>query len=319
MKAFITGAGGFVGRELLNQCRQKGMEVTAVDLREDANFGIISADIRSKSISDLIPEEADAVIHLAGLTRDPDCKNKGYECFDANVMATLNMIDAVQKRNVKQFIFASTEWVYGECADGKLLDEDSLIDAAKLKSEYAFSKFTSEVNLRQKFLHGFCDTTILRFGIIYGSRAANFSAVESIFNTVRTKSEVKVGCLKTGRRFIHVSDIAAGIIASIGLKGLQVLNLEGERLITLKDIIETSKQIVNKDPVVIEGDPANINIRNISGDKAKKVLNWSPKVDLKNGLVKLNDFLIEHESGGSCRFGTLPSSRVPRLSLGMVS
>jgi len=60
------------------------------------------------------------------------------------------------------------------------------IDASQLNSEYALSKYVSEQNLRQKFQHGFCPTTILRFGIIYGSRKHNWSAVESLFHAVQS-------------------------------------------------------------------------------------------------------------------------------------
>src|SRR5262249_8241749 len=150
-----------------------------------------------------------------------------------------------------QFIFASSEWVYGDWKDASIVkDEDSLIDVQALNSEYALSKLVSEVNLRQKYQYGFCDVAILRFGIIYGPREKNWSAVESVFNAVKTQDEVTVGSLKTGRCFIHVDDIVVGIIASLGLKGFNVINLEGEGLITLGQIIETSKKILGKNPAV---------------------------------------------------------------------
>ncbi len=284
MKLFITGAEGFVGKELISQCRRQGFEVFAVDIIKSGEPNHYQANICSKDIINLIPENADAIIHLAGLTRDSDCKDRAYDCFDANVMATLNLIDAAHKKKVKQFIFASSEWVYGECQDSEIKDEASLIDITKLSSEYALSKLVSEANLRQKFQHGFCSVTILRFGIIYGSRKKNWSAVESIFNTVRTKDEVIVGSLKTGRCFIHVSDIALGIIKSVGLDGFNIINLEGDKLITLRDIIKTSVKILNKTPQIIETDPIKISIRNISNEKALKLLNFKPEIDLETGL-----------------------------------
>lgn len=284
MKLFITGAEGFVGKELISQCRSLGYEVFAVDIIKSHEPNHYQANICSKDIINLIPENADAIIHLAGLTRDSDCKDKAYDCFDANVMATLNLIDAAHKKKVKQFIFASSEWVYGECNNSERKDEASLIDITKLSSEYALSKLVSEANLRQKFQHNFCSVTILRFGIIYGSRKKNWSAVESIFNTVRTKDEIMVGSLKTGRCFIHVSDIALGIIKSIGLDGFDIINLEGDKLITLRDIIKISEKILNKTPPIIETDPLKISIRNISNEKALKLLNFKPEIDLEAGL-----------------------------------
>ena len=287
MKLFITGAEGFVGRVLISQCENQGIEVFAVDLVKSSEPNHYQADIRSKDIINLIPEGADAIIHLAGLTRDPDCRDKAYDCFNLNVMGTLNLIEAAHKKKVKQFIFASSEWVYGECKEDEIKDEDSLINIANYKSVYALSKLVSEANLRQKYQHSFCPVTVLRFGIIYGPRKTNWSAVESLFNAVNTKEEIAVGSLKTGRCFIHVSDIASGIIKSISLEGFNIINLQGNRLITLKDIIETSKKILNKNLKIIEKDPNNISIRNVSNEKAKKLLNWDPKISLEEGLKSL--------------------------------
>lgn len=276
---FITGAKGFIGKELVSQCEKQGIEFIEADL---PHF-----DIRKKEIIDLIPEKVDTIVHLAALSSDPVCKNKAYECFDTNVMGTLNLIKAAEEKKVKQFIFASSEWVYDNCKEDEIKNEESLINIANLKSEYALSKLVCEANLRQKYQNGFCPITILRFGIVYGPRKDNWSAVESLFNSVKTQDEIKIGSLKTGRCFVYVSDIASGIIKSIGLDGFNIINLEGDKLITLGDIIETSKKIFNKNPKIIETDPDNPSIRNISNKKAKKILKYEPKIDLERGLKTL--------------------------------
>jgi len=288
MKVFVTGAEGFVGKRLVARLQAKGMEVTAVDIVTTPGSSTIIADIKSRDIGGFIPEGVDAIIHLAGLTRTPDCQNKGYACFDANVMATLNLIDAAQARKAKQFIFASSEWVYGEWKDASLIkDEESILDPHALASEYAFSKLVSEVNLKQKYQHGFCPTTILRFGIIYGPREKNWAAVESIFNAVKTQEEVKVGSLRTGRCFIHVEDIVSGIVSSLGLDGFNIIDLQGDKLITLGDIIEASKRIWGRDPKVAETSPDNYNLRNVTNTKAVKLLGWKPHFGLQEGLNSL--------------------------------
>ena len=291
MKLFITGALGFVGRELITQCKQQGIETITVDLFPSPSPNHYQADIRSPGIVNIIPEGADAIIHLAGLTRDTDCKDKAYECFDANVMATLNLMRAAKQRNVKQFIFASSEWVYGEWSSSEVKHEDSDIDITSLTSEYALSKLVCEACLRQKYKHGFCNTTILRFGIIYGERPQNWSAVEALFHAVKTKEEVTVGSLQTGRCFIHVSDIANGIIKSVGLKGFNITNLGGDHLVTLGDIISESKKILNKDPRIVQTAPEKISIRNVSNAKAIETLDWRPKISMENGLLRLHTFL----------------------------
>jgi len=241
MKVVITGSKGFIGRELISQCKEREIEVIGIDIIENSEKNYYKAGITSKEISEIIPKGTDAIIHLAALSRDLDCRDKAYDCFNINVMGTLNLIEAAQKKNVKQFIFASSEWVYDNFTESEIKNEDSLINIANHKSEYALSKLVSEANLRQKYQHGFCPVTVLRFGIIYGPRKTNWSAVESLFNVVNIKEEITVGSLKTGRCFIHVSDIASGIIKSISLEGFNIINLQGNKLITLKDIFEISK------------------------------------------------------------------------------
>jgi UDP-glucose 4-epimerase len=276
MKVVITGSKGFVGSHLVEQCRDRGMSVVEADLPD--------TDICTEDVSEFIPRDADAIIHLAALSRDADCTNKAYDTFRLNVMGTLNLMEAAEKQAARQFIFASSEWVYDNCSDQETKTEDSLINIANHTSEYALSKLVSEANLRQKYARGFCPVTILRFGIIYGSRQTGGSAVESLFQAVKLRDCVEVGSLRTGRHFIHVSDIVAGIIKSIGLPGFEIINLEGDKLITLRDIIETSKILLGRNPEVIEKNPANVSIRRISNEKAKKLLGWAPGLDLEKGL-----------------------------------
>ena len=168
-KLFITGTESFVGKELIKQI-PSFYKVSGCDYIQPSNSEFLKADIRSKSIADIIPENVNTIIHLAALSTDPQCKNMAYECFDINVMGTLNLIKAAEERRCKQFILASSEWVYDNFTNNEEKKENSIINIANLTSEYALSKLVSESNLRQKYLHGFCDTSILRFGIIYGPR-----------------------------------------------------------------------------------------------------------------------------------------------------
>ncbi len=284
----ITGSESFVGKEIISQLKDnhKIIGFDTVNTKSD-EYMFHQIDIRNSNIEELIPENADAIIHLAALSRDPDCKGKSFECFDINVMGTLNLIQAAIKKNVKQFIFASSEWVYNEFKEDEVKDEESFIDISKHTSEYALSKLVSESNLRQINQQGFNNITILRFGIIYGPRPNSLSAVESIFNSVKSKNEIQVGSLRNGRRFVHVTDIAKGITKAIGVEGFNIINLTSEKVITLGEIIQKSQKILNKSIKVIETDPDNISVRNPSNAKAKRILGWNAEIDIENGLKTL--------------------------------
>lgn len=287
MNIVVTGSESFIGKELVSQSERQGINVVGLDSAGGTRSGFIQADIRSGEIRELIPESADAIVHLAALSNDRDCSNNAYECFDVNVLGTLNLIRAAEARHVKQFVFASSEWVYGSFASDEEKDEDFPIDMSKLTSEYALSKLVSEINLRQKYQHGFCPVTILRFGIVYGPRKTPMSAVESLFHSVQSGNEIKVGSLQTARRFIHVTDIAAGIIRCMGLPGFNVINLQGDRLVSLGDIIDAAARLLDSCPKIIEHSPESKNIRNISNRKAGKLLKWRPGIDLDAGLKSL--------------------------------
>jgi nucleoside-diphosphate-sugar epimerase len=284
----VTGSESFVGRELISQLIDKH-DIVGFDLidKPSNNYSFHQVDIRSSKIEELIPDNTDTIVHLAALSTNPDCRGKSYDCFDINVMGTLNLIRAAIKKNVKQFIFASSEWVYNEFKEGEIKNEESFIDISKHTSEYALSKLVSESNLRQISEQNFKNITILRFGIIYGPRPNSVSAVESIFSNVKSKDEIEVGSLKNGRRFVHVVDIAKGISKSIGLEGFNIINLTSEKIITLGEIIEKSQKILNKSIKIIETDPDNVNIRNPSNEKAKKILNWTAEINIEDGLKTL--------------------------------
>ena len=293
MKILVTGSESFVGRELITQCKNHKIQVVGIDSikPEEPEYEFHQKDIRSEDISDLIPPNVDALVHLAALSRDQDCAGKAYNCFDINVMGSLNVIRAALKKNVKQFIFASSEWVYNDFSSDEEKDENSLIDVTKHTSEYALSKLVSEANLREQFNRDGNSITILRFGIIYGPRENNWSAVESICSKVKNNDEVSVGSLKTGRRFIHVSDIADGIIKSIGLDGFNIINLTADEVITLNDIIQETEKIYGKKVKIIETNSLGISIRNPSNNKAKEILNWKPEIKLREGLKSIIDFI----------------------------
>jgi len=289
----VTGSESFVGKELISQLLIKGKKIIGLDLveKKTQEYQYVKVDIRDDKLSDFIPDDVDVIIHLAALSSDPICKGKSYECFDVNVMGTLNLIKIVKEKKIKQFIFASTEWVYEGFEGDEEKDEESLIDISEHKSEYALSKLVSEANLKQESQNEFFDISILRFGIIYGPRKSNWSALESIASAIKNYDEVSIGSLKTGRRFIHVKDICKGIICSLGIKGFNIINLSGNKIITLKDIIDCSQKIFSKKITIKEKDPENVSIRNPSNKKAKELLKWEPEVSLEEGIKDIEEFL----------------------------
>ncbi|MBI3616051.1 MAG: NAD(P)-dependent oxidoreductase [Candidatus Omnitrophica bacterium] len=288
MKIVVTGSESFIGKELKRHCRAKGIECVGIDAVPSEDAGHHLMDIRSPDIAGVIPEGADALVHLAALSRTQDCQANPGKAFDVNVGGTWNLIRAAGRRNIRQFLFASSEWVYGEGSEDRTQREEDSIAPDRVPSEYALTKLFGEYALNLAYRNGFCPVTVLRFGITYGLRPNNWSAVESLFNAVRTQEEVVVkGSLATGRRFIHVSDIARGLLAALGQTGYQVFNLTGDRLIRLSDILRESMALLNRHPRIIEQNPAAVSIHNPDNAKARRELHWKPMIDLQAGLKSL--------------------------------
>jgi UDP-glucose 4-epimerase len=288
MTIFLTGSSSFVGSELIRHCRQRGIDYVGVDAAPPADANCRQVDIRSPAVVEAIPEDVDAVIHLAAISRDQDCKRDPAAAFDVNVGGTLNLIRAAQPRQARQFIFASSEWVYGNTAGDQVQTEETAIDANQITSEYALTKIAGERLLFAAHQRGLCPATVLRFGIIYGPRPKPMCPVEGLFDEVRTRDTVEVNCsLKSGRRFVHVSDIADGLLAAVGRTGFEVFNLTGNTLITFGQVIETSARLLGRTPRVVEKNAHVLNVRNPDNAKVRRALNWAPRIDLAAGLATL--------------------------------
>jgi nucleoside-diphosphate-sugar epimerase len=295
MKVVVTGAESFVGRVLVPHLLQQGAQVIGIDAVKPSFPGGLAADIRNPEVADHLPENADAVVHLAAISRERDCAADPRLAYDVNVTGTANVIACAHRRGVRQVVFASSEWVYGDVANEAVQDENTVIDPRRVLNEYAAGKLAGEMALNVAVRRGLPAGTVLRFGIIYGPRLDNWSAVEALLNAVRTKDEVTVGSLATARRFIHVRDIVSGIVASLGRTGFEILNLAGSELITLKRVIDLSRVATRREPRIVERDAAAVSIRNPVSAKAQEALGWKPSVPIEQGIAELADYLDRKE------------------------
>ena len=287
MNIAVTGAASFIGAALHRYCQRHGIGWTGVDLAPPGALHAISADISRAGWKEQLPDRVDALVHLAAISRDADCRRDPARAIEVNVTGTLRTIEAARARGIGQIVFASSEWVYGD-AGAEPKHEDAAIDAAAISSEYPLTKLAGERLLwmahRQAHLEA---ATVLRFGIVYGPRPSNWSAVEALDDAVAGRDRIEVGSLDTARRFIHVDDIAAGIIAALGRKGFEIFNLTGDSLISLGEVINESVRLHGRSPEVVERSPGTASVRNIDNSKARRELGWRPRIALRQGLESL--------------------------------
>ena len=283
----ITGADGFVGRALNDKLQNLGFQTICIDSNPIFDE-TLKEDITSSKISILIPENS-IIVHLAAMSTDSMCKQDPISAININMIGTINLANIAVEKKCKQFIFASSEWVYGDIDGKNEKNENSAIDVSTLKSIYAVTKAAMEPIINQ--ILGTTNTVILRFGIVYGPRKKSWSAVERLLVDVSEKEIIEVGSLENGRCFIYIDDLVEGIISSFRVKGNSLFNLSGDKLITLGDVIKTSAELLSKNPIVKEKDPTKFVQRNLSNLKARESLEWEPKIDLHNGLERIAKYL----------------------------
>jgi UDP-glucose 4-epimerase len=285
---FITGANSFVGKRLIYFLNKKKIyDIRGIDLLDTKNKkNIFKLDLRSKNLHKYI-KKSSTIIHLAAVSRNIDFDKNISNSFDINIVGTINLLNAANKQEAERFIFASSEWVYPESRNTNF-SEKKIYEINDIKSKYGTSKAIGEKLIialsRAKY------NILLRFGIIYGPRKLNFSAVESLFSSVKNKNNFEIGSYKTARRFIFVDDIVSAIEKSIFLNKTITLNITGNKLLSLKSIINVSKKILQKSPKIIESNRSKTSIRNAINIDAKKILKWTPKYSLEKGLRLINNY-----------------------------
>lgn len=290
MKMVLTGAGSFIGTELIKQALHQEIEVIGIDAVAFNRRNMHIIDIRDRNLASTFPERPDVVVHLAAVSRDGECRRDPTRCFDVNVTGTVNVFEAAKGKGAGQFVFASTEWVYDNFDPMGAKHEDDPIDFRNLTSEYALSKLMAEAALHQQHVRSGIPVTVLRFGIVYGPRKDNWSAVEWLLSALVKGEPVTVGSLATARCFIHVSDVARAILGAIGRKGYETFNIQGDQLLRLRDIIDHAGRLLNRAPQVVETAPDKPSVRNVSNLKAKASLVWKPEVDISAGLQSILDY-----------------------------
>ena len=169
---FITGAAGFVGQYVVAAVLRAGHQVLAnvraktqvenISWHNHPNVTFVRQDLRQRRGLVEAVEAADAVIHLAAVK-----SGDFYDQFAGTVIATENLLWAMQSAGIKQLVAISTFSVYDflRTKPGKVLDENGLIEAEpKNRDEYAQTKL-----IQEKLYRAFeGEVTILRPGMIYG-------------------------------------------------------------------------------------------------------------------------------------------------------
>ena len=147
----------------------------------------------------MVPENIDAIVHLAALSRDPDCRGKAFDCFDSNVMSTLRLMDIAQEKGKNNLFFLLVNGYILTIQTVRMLLKTLLLTLPNTSLNMPCRSWLQKRIYVSDILQGYIPVTILRFGIVYGPRPSNWCAVEGLLNQVRTKEEITVGSKQTTR------------------------------------------------------------------------------------------------------------------------
>jgi nucleoside-diphosphate-sugar epimerase len=112
----------------------------------------------------------------------------------------------------------------------------------------------------------------------------------SVFRFVRRIAEGEpitvFGDGQQERDFTYVDDIAAGVIAATHQLGFEVINLGGDRPVVLSDMIRTIADILGTEAKIEyqPAHPADVQATWANIDKARRLLQWSPKIPFEEGI-----------------------------------
>lgn len=309
MKILVTGGAGFIGSHVVDGLIDAGHDVLVVDnlytgkrsnVNPSAQF--YELDIRSSEVRSLIEREKPDVIdhHAAQMSVPASVEDPQFDA-DVNIKGLLNLLEAAVATEVKKFIFISSGGaIYGETSQYPTSEACQ----PKPLSPYAITKYSAEHYLAY-YRHQYrLDYTTLRYANIYGPRQIPHgeAGVVAIFmnnlingrpSTVYHFPENDEGMI---RDYCYVGDIvAANLLALDGGNG-DFFNIgtgvETRTLGLYSIIFETFSDLTGKrsaslaTPEKAIARPGDLTRSCLIFEKARRSLGWTPRVDLKNGLVK---------------------------------
>jgi UDP-glucuronate 4-epimerase len=302
----VTGAAGFIGSRVTEMLIDQGHTVTGVDNMNDAydvrmkeyrlrklqvlpGFVFKKLDIADRAAVEKLPS-FEAVINLAARAGVRASVANPWIFLETNVNGTLNLLDHCRRRGIRKFILASSSSVYGA---GAILPTPETANSDRPLQPYAASKKAAEaLSHSYHSLYGI-DVSVLRYFTVYGPAGRPEMSMFRFVKWIFEGQAVQLfGTGEQSRGYTYLDDIALGTIAAINPLGYEIINLGGNEIITMNDLIRKLEELIGRKAVVERhpADPADVLTNQADVSKAGKLLSWQPKVGLDVGISKLVDW-----------------------------
>jgi GDP-4-dehydro-6-deoxy-D-mannose reductase len=287
MRALITGGKGFVGQWLAAHLKDRGDEVSVIDIETDVADGAAVGRV----MADIVP---DAVYHLAAMTHVGESWEHPGPVLRVNVLGTAEILAAARsiESNPRVLVVSSAE-VYGVVTPGQLpLGEDTPTQPA---SPYAASKLAAEAVAFQAW-RGYGQPVIVvrPFNHIGPGQSPNFfvpALAKRIVDARRSGARsLPVGTLTTRRDFTDVRDVVAAyrLLVERGVPG-DVYNVCSGRDVAMSEVAAQLLELAGAE-VTLETDPALIRPVDVpvlrgSAERLRAATGWEPNIPLATTLA----------------------------------
>ncbi len=294
----ITGGAGFLGSHLAKKLIDQGQEVICLDnfytgtknnikdLIQNEDFELIRHDV-----TESINLEVDQIWHLACPASPVHYQFNPIKTIKTSFMGTYNML-GLAKRIGAKFLLASTSEIYGDPEEHPQKESyRGSVNTTGIRSCYDEGKRIAETLCSDyRRVHG-VDIRIMRIFNTYGPNMRfDDGRVISNFITqsLRNKPITIFGDGGQTRSFCYVDDLINGMFLLMESDYQKPINIGNPNEFTIKELAQLVKTLVNPNSEFVFkelplDDPKQ---RKPSIEIAKEVLNWEPKVELKEGLTR---------------------------------
>lgn len=306
-KVLVTGGAGYIGSHAVLALQQAGYEVVILDsleyghpelVRDVLQAELVVGSTLDRELLDRLfqTHTIDAVMHFAAYIAVGESVSDPARYYHNNVLGTLTLLQAMQAAGIKKFVFSSTCAVYGVPEFTPLVEDHpfapiSPYASSKLMVENMLLDFERAYNLQSVRFRYFNAAGADPQGRLGEDHAPETHLIPLILLAALGQRE-SISVFGTDyptadgtciRDYIHVSDLATAHV--LGLQYLleggrsQVFNLGNGNGFSVKEVIETARQVTGKEIKVVYGDrrAGDPPILLGSSAKAQQVLDWQPK------------------------------------------
>jgi NAD dependent epimerase/dehydratase len=302
-KVLVTGAAGFIGSHLVEALAGDGAEVRAfVRYNSRNDYGwleqlerglsdeveIFRGDLANPEAVANAVRDCETVFHLGALIPIPYSYQHPREFVEANVVGTLNVLEACRRDSVRRLVHTSTSEVYGT-AIRVPIDEEHPLNA---QSPYAATKIAAD-QLAMSFWRSFeTPVVIARPFNTFGPRQSARAVIPTLITQALAREDVELGSTHPTRDFLYVEDLTRGLERCADADGVEgeVINLGSGSEISIADLAEEVFRLVGREAALSFSEdrarPPRSEVERLLADtsKANRLLDWSPEISFEDGL-----------------------------------